>query len=186
MKMTAIAIKDHNLYCGTGTECLRMALPDASILLSNYSDLAIAAYPNTVYGFISKLLEPKLLQQLRLSYNNPREWFVELLRHAKPVQTATIKDFTFSENSVIKEHQPIGAIMTETSAAAKEKKQRNRLDRTQKIKILCAANPRREGTHGYKSFQLLKDGMDVAAYLELGGRMNDLLWEIRHKHVELK
>lgn len=47
-------------------------------------------------------------------------------------------------------------------------------------------NPRREGTHGYKSHQIILDnpGITTEAFLEAGGRMNDLNWDISHGHVK--
>lgn len=47
-------------------------------------------------------------------------------------------------------------------------------------------NPRREGTHGHKSFSLIKDGMTHEQYIAAGGRNNDLQWDIDHGYVEVK
>jgi hypothetical protein len=47
-------------------------------------------------------------------------------------------------------------------------------------------NPRREGTHGHRSFSLIKEGMLVEDYFTAGGRSNDLAWDIDHKFVEVK
>lgn len=55
-----------------------------------------------------------------------------------------------------------------------------------KIHKLVDANPRREGTHGYKSFALIKNGMTYEEYIKAGGRPNDLAWDIDHKYVELR
>lgn len=55
-----------------------------------------------------------------------------------------------------------------------------------KIYRLVKDNPRKEGTHGHRSFALIKDGMTVEAYLTAGGRNNDLRWDIDHKFVELR
>lgn len=49
---------------------------------------------------------------------------------------------------------------------------------------LVKENPRREGTHGHKSFNLLKDGMTYDEYIAAGGRNNDLRWDIDHGWVE--
>jgi hypothetical protein len=49
---------------------------------------------------------------------------------------------------------------------------------------LVEANPRREGTHGFKSFNLLKNGMTYEEYIAAGGRNNDLRWDIDHGWVE--
>lgn len=47
-------------------------------------------------------------------------------------------------------------------------------------------NPRREGTHGHKSFSLIKDGMAYEAYIEAGGRPNDLNWDVDKGYVEVR
>jgi DNA-binding MarR family transcriptional regulator len=51
---------------------------------------------------------------------------------------------------------------------------------------ISKTNPRREGTHGYKSFALIKDGMTFEAYRQAGGRNNDLAWDLDHGFVEMR
>src|SRR5262249_44522283 len=51
---------------------------------------------------------------------------------------------------------------------------------------LVKENPRRPGTHGYNSFKLISDGMTYEEYRRLGGRNNDLQWDIDHKWVEMR
>lgn len=48
-------------------------------------------------------------------------------------------------------------------------------------------NPRRKGSHGWKSFQILlgkPEGISVEAFVAAGGRMKDLAWDIQYKHAE--
>lgn len=50
-------------------------------------------------------------------------------------------------------------------------------------------NPRRIGTAGFKSFEIIrgkKDGVSYADYIAAGGRPNDLRWDIEHKWAEVK
>lgn len=50
-------------------------------------------------------------------------------------------------------------------------------------------NPRRIGTAGFKSFEIIrgqKDGVLYADYIAAGGRPNDLRWDIEHKWAEVK
>lgn len=47
-------------------------------------------------------------------------------------------------------------------------------------------NPRKKGTNGFKSFELLQDGMTFEEYKIAGGRNQDLLWDVKHKFVEVK
>jgi hypothetical protein len=46
--------------------------------------------------------------------------------------------------------------------------------------------PRREGTHGFKSFALIKNGMSYEAFIAAGGRTKDLAWDIDRKRVEAR
>lgn len=55
-----------------------------------------------------------------------------------------------------------------------------------KLYKLVDKNPRREGTHGWKSFNLIKDGMSYEDYKAAGGRNNDLAWDVEHKFVEVR
>lgn len=57
---------------------------------------------------------------------------------------------------------------------------------TQVIVKLRDDNPRKQGTHGWNSWELIKKGMTVAEYLEAGGRRNDLAWDVDHHWIELK
>lgn len=47
-------------------------------------------------------------------------------------------------------------------------------------------NPRREGSNGHKSFQLLlkNPGITYEKFIELGGRATDLAWDIEHKNAK--
>lgn len=56
-------------------------------------------------------------------------------------------------------------------------------------------NPRREGTHGYNAFEVVKKyleengregGMPYEKYIELGGASNHLNWDVGHNYVETK
>jgi len=47
-------------------------------------------------------------------------------------------------------------------------------------------NPRTEGTWGHFSFSLIKNGMKVSKFIELGGRTKDLRWDISKGHCHLE
>jgi hypothetical protein len=53
------------------------------------------------------------------------------------------------------------------------------------IKKLVAKNPRRRGTHGYKSFAIIKSGMTYQQFIRRGGRNRDLAWDIAKNRVRL-
>lgn len=49
-------------------------------------------------------------------------------------------------------------------------------------------NPRREGTNGYKSMQIVmaaKNGLTYEEYIRQGGRRVDLAWDLAHNYVVL-
>ena len=56
------------------------------------------------------------------------------------------------------------------------------------IKLLVSDNPRKEGSHGHNSFNVIvKHGADMPyeEYIRQGGRLNDLKWDIDRKWAEV-
>ena len=56
------------------------------------------------------------------------------------------------------------------------------------IRLLLDANPRREGTKGHKSFEIVRKAggsLSYEVYKMLGGRPNDLQWDIDHNYAEM-
>lgn len=51
---------------------------------------------------------------------------------------------------------------------------------------LVEANPRKEGSWGWKSFNLAVTGISYEDYIKAGGRPQDLAWDVDHKFVEVK
>ncbi len=47
-------------------------------------------------------------------------------------------------------------------------------------------NPRREGTHGWKSWEIIKDGMSYEDYVAAGGRNRDLMHDVKLGRIELR
>ena len=47
-------------------------------------------------------------------------------------------------------------------------------------------NPRRKGSHGFHSFEVIEDGITYEEFLERGGRLKDLDWDISKGHVTVK
>lgn len=67
----------------------------------------------------------------------------------------------------------------------KDERKRKHLNKSAKIEKRVQENPRRKGTHGWASWEKIVDGMSVAEYLQLGGRGNDLAWELKKGHAVL-
>lgn len=79
--------------------------------------------------------------------------------------------------------------MTEAPIAPKtEKSTRGRTSSLagKTIVKISAENPRREGTNGWKSWNLITAGMKYEQYVAAGGRRVDLAWDIKAGHIELK
>jgi hypothetical protein len=76
-----------------------------------------------------------------------------------------------------------------TSASQKKAVERQRLNPTLKIVPLVEENPRREKTFGFKSMALVlknrRKPMTVETFVEKGGRLRDLHWDLEAKHVKL-
>jgi hypothetical protein len=51
---------------------------------------------------------------------------------------------------------------------------------------LVKDNPRREGSIGYASFNLIVDGMTYEDYIKAGGRATDAKWDAEHGFIELR
>ncbi len=55
-----------------------------------------------------------------------------------------------------------------------------------RIYKLIANNPRRKGTHGWRSWELIENGMTFEEYKSRGGRSQDLRWDIDRGRCEVK
>jgi hypothetical protein len=49
-------------------------------------------------------------------------------------------------------------------------------------------NPRRQGSHGFKSLQIIykHPGISVQVFVEAGGRLKDLNWDLKYGNAELR
>lgn len=59
------------------------------------------------------------------------------------------------------------------------------VDTSKKIKLLVHDNPKRAGSAPFKRFALYKTGMKAETFLEKGGLMIDLKWDVGHGFIEL-
>lgn len=73
--------------------------------------------------------------------------------------------------------------MSETTKAAR---QRASTFTGKALRPLVDSNPRRPGTAGHASFQIILDrpGISAEEFRAHGGRLNDLHWDVRKGHVE--
>ena len=57
------------------------------------------------------------------------------------------------------------------------------------LRTTLTENPRRNGTHGHRSMEIImkagKEGIAHSAFIEAGGRNNDLGWDIGRERVEM-
>lgn len=58
--------------------------------------------------------------------------------------------------------------------------------RIHKVGEFKSTNPRREGTHGFRSWEAIKDGMSYDEFIEAGGRNRDLMHDVNLGRIELK
>lgn len=57
-----------------------------------------------------------------------------------------------------------------------------------KLHPVKTVNPRRAGTHGWKSYEIVREkpGVTYEDYIAAGGRGNDLQWDIDKGYIEVK
>ena len=55
-----------------------------------------------------------------------------------------------------------------------------------KIYLKAKENPRRAGTYGHASFELIKNGMTYEDFVAAGGRPQDLAWDVNKGNVEVR
>lgn len=76
--------------------------------------------------------------------------------------------------------------LNKLSKNQKEAVARHRLDPQLKIVKTVADNPRRKNTEGWKSFNKIKNGMTVEQFVDKGGRLRDLHWDLGKGYLKLK
>lgn len=181
----ALAIHDRKLYRAQNSQELIDGLPKGAKILADPGDLFTSAWPNTIHKFVEQQVGA-LPPAMRLLNNNPGYWFEELGRMATKIEAqvrrnCVKKNFTFNAKRPITALQQQEHIMASKNSGVKRK----HLDKSLKIKLIATENPRRKGTHGFKSWEKMENGMTVAQFLQDGGRMNDLQWEVKKGHVTL-
>jgi hypothetical protein len=75
-----------------------------------------------------------------------------------------------------------------TSKAQKAAVARHRIDPQLHIVSKVEGNPRRKGSHGFKSFQIIASArkpVSVETFVEKGGRLRDLHWDINAGNAKL-
>ena len=75
-----------------------------------------------------------------------------------------------------------------TSKAQKAAVARHRLDPQMFIVSQVDGNPRRKGSHGFKSFQIIagaRKPVQIEMFVKKGGRLRDLHWDINAGNAKL-
>lgn len=92
------------------------------------------------------------------------------------------------EEQTMNDTNTIEAPKTEPKPEAK-KRGRTASNNGRTITAIVETNPRREGTHGHKSMEIVlkagKNGIKYEDYIAAGGRPNDLAWDLDHKSVKI-
>lgn len=63
---------------------------------------------------------------------------------------------------------------------------RRTVDQNAKIRLKTDGNPKREGTQAYQRFGLYQDGMTVKDFVDAGGTLVDVRWDLEHGFIELR
>ena len=79
-----------------------------------------------------------------------------------------------SQSTVIK---PKAKVKKPKVMDPKEFKGTYKYDRDARIQICVPKNPKREGSGGYKRFEIYKSGMRIRDFLKAGGKTIDLDWD---------
>lgn len=109
------------------------------------------------------------------------------MNQAEDAEQTTEGTETEQEDGVKKTAKKATRGRAKTSPAVKRGAgSRSRIDRDMKIHKLVSENPRKKGTEGYKSWDIMTNGMKVGTFLEKGGRIQDLKWDLERKRVELR
>jgi hypothetical protein len=81
------------------------------------------------------------------------------------------------------------ALAKEPIMASKKKQTRNTRGMVTNPEMIIVkdikTNPRKEGSLGWHSWSLIKSGMTVAKFVELGGRTSDLRYDMAQGHLHL-
>ena len=88
-----------------------------------------------------------------------------------------------------KEEEPMNTTAAEKPVEEAKKRGRAASNAGRTLVAKVETNPRREGTHGHKSFSIIlaagKKGIKHEDYIAAGGRNNDLAWDIEHDSVSI-
>ena len=90
-----------------------------------------------------------------------------------------------TQPDINKKVEPVSKVMEKLKAEKADGAARVSKLNGKKLTASTQENPRREGTHGHKSMQLILDnpGITYEKFIELGGRANDLRWDMDHNNV---
>lgn len=62
---------------------------------------------------------------------------------------------------------------------------KSRIGADETVTVLVPSNPKREGSEAHKRFALYQNGMTVKAFLDAGGTMADVTWDLGHRLISL-
>lgn len=87
----------------------------------------------------------------------------------------------------LKKVEPVSNTIEKLKSEKTEKAARSSSLSGKKLTAATKENPRREGTHGHKSMEIIlkNPGLTYEKFIELGGRANDLRWDLERNNVVL-
>lgn len=86
-----------------------------------------------------------------------------------------------SEVSKLKKANPVAT----KSMTSKGRGRPGAYEDSQSIKVLAKENPKREGSDGYKRFELYRKNKTVGAFLKAGGTAADLRWDVEKGFIKV-
>lgn len=138
-------------------------------------------------GKVPRSDDPRLAIRLVLKHVNPKENINMSKNRAVAEQDEDVTPVKASKKGKKGTAKKSAAKKSVSKKAAKREggPGRTSMYSTKRIIKLVKTNPRREDTHGYNSWELLRKGMTYEQYIEAGGRRVDLAWDILKGNVKL-
>lgn len=78
------------------------------------------------------------------------------------------------------------AVATDAAAPTEAKERASRIPKDTVVRLLATSNPKRAGSAAHNRFAFYQDGMTVGQFLEAGGTMADINFDVSKKFISLE